>query len=176
VSCGGVVEDPKCLYVASLRLSAVLAAVGRSRGFIRRTLCEWGLQALLDSVELVVSELVTNAVKTTATIACPPSVHHVIGVQLRMVGASLYVEVWDPGEGTPVIREQTLEAEGGRGLFLVEAVSERWDICRPAVGGKIVWAELSVPAIRGQVVDPRTAGFGAEWERVETALRQRVLA
>jgi anti-sigma regulatory factor (Ser/Thr protein kinase) len=168
---------PKCLCVSSIRLDAVLTAVSLSREFIRQTLRLWQLADQIDSADLVVSELVTNAIKSKA--------HHVIGVQLRLAGASLYVEVWDRGDGSPVIPEQTLDAEGGRGLFLVGSISKRWGIHRPAVGGKTVWSELPLtepvhpPLLKDgrPLCDPGGHGpeAGPEWELVDIALVQRVV-
>jgi hypothetical protein len=111
--------------------------------------------------------------------------HHVIGVQLRLVGAGLYVEVWDSGDGSPVVPEQRLDAEGGRGLFLVECLSEWRGICRPAVGGKIIWAELTLTTpvrvpLLVEALPPRDPGshgpmVGGALELVDMALMQRAL-
>lgn len=134
---------PRTVCVSRIRLAAVLTAVGMSREFVRRTLQGWQLPDQIDCAELIVSELVTNAVKNSGgTGAYPPSE---VGVQLRLAGADLYVEVWDRGAGSPVIAAPTLDAEGGRGLFLVEAMSRRLGVQRSPVGGKIVWAELALP-------------------------------
>jgi anti-sigma regulatory factor (Ser/Thr protein kinase) len=140
-------SHPKNLAVSSIRLAALFTAVGASRAFIRQTLTAWHLAGAVDVAELVVSELVTNAVKSTGITARAPMLgditdHHLIGLQLRLQDDSLFVEVWDRGDGAPVIPEQSLTAEGGRGLFLVESLTTRWDIFHPEVGGKIVWAEL----------------------------------
>jgi len=170
----------------------VLAAVGRSREFIRQTLGDWQVPDQIDIAEVVVSELVTNAVKgtrtstrtrtssTDAAAECED-----IGVQLRAMDTELYVEVWDAGDGSPVIPEQTLDAEGGRGLFLVEALSRRWGVYRPVVGGKIVWSELALaepvklPSLIEElpVHDPGGHGpvVGSRLEPVDIALVQRVL-
>ncbi|MET9222830.1 ATP-binding protein [Streptomyces sp. NPDC003300] len=176
--------------VSSTRLGAVLTAVGLSRGFIRQTLTAWQLTDQIDSAELIVSELVTNAVKETRVPHSSPmwervTTHPVIGVQLRLVDTSLYVEVWDQGDGSPQIPEQSLDAEGGRGLFLVESLSKQWDIYRPAVGGKVVWAELLLdkpvnPSLLVEALplrDPGTHGpvAGEALELVDMALMQRVL-
>lgn len=115
-------------------------AVGLAREFIRRTLRHWQLTNVLDSAELVVSELATNAVKSTGA----DDGQHVVGVRLRLLDAGLYIEVWDGGEGTAVVPEQSLDAEGGRGLFLVESLCERWDTYRPESGGKVVWGRLPI--------------------------------
>jgi anti-sigma regulatory factor (Ser/Thr protein kinase) len=177
--------------VAGIRLAAVLTAVGLTRQFIRQTLTAWQLTAHIDNAELIASELATNAVKETGLTHPSPKpedikAHHVIGVQLRAVNTSLYIEVWDRATGSPAIPEQTLDAEGGRGLFLVEALSQRWDTFRPGVGGKIVWAELPLtepvnPLLLGDRLPRREPGShrpivaGAALEPVDLALLQRVL-
>ncbi|MFC4035734.1 ATP-binding protein [Streptomyces polygonati] len=143
---------PRHLAVAGIRLAAVLTAVAVSRAFIRQTLSTWQLDGSADAAELVASELVTNAVKSTGTTGAaaeapnPRDIRadHLIGVQLRLQDDSLFVEVWDRGDGAPVIPEQSLTAEGGRGLFLVDALASCWDTYHPEVGGKIVWAQLSL--------------------------------
>ena len=180
---------PTTICVSSIRLAAVLTAVSLSREFIRQTLAAWQLADHIDAAELIVSELVTNAVKETGVTDPSPTwemvkAHHIIGVQLRLVDTSLYVEVWDRGSGSPEIPEQSLDAEGGRGLYLVESLSKQWDIYRPAVGGKVIWAELlldkpvSHPLLAEGMPhrDPGAPGpvAGAAMELVDLALMQRV--
>lgn len=182
----------RTLYVSSIRLAAVLTAVGVSREFVRQTLAAWQLAGQIGSAELVASELVTNAVKMTGITDPEPAwnmvrAHHVIGVQLRLVDTSLYVEVWDRGEGSPEIPGQSLDAEGGRGLFIVESLSKQWDIYRPAAGGKVIWAELALdkpenPVHLTERLPHRTpgghgpaAGPAPAPEPVDIALMQRVL-
>lgn len=157
------VPTPSVLYVASIRLAAAFAAVSLSRDFIRRTLTAWELAEQIDGAQLIGSELVTNAVKMSG-----PAGSHVIGVQLRAAGGSLYVEVWDRDGGTPVIPAQSADAEGGRGLFLVEALSARWDVFCSAAPGKVVWAELPL----GERAE---SAYDAEWALAEAAFGQRVL-
>ncbi len=158
-------------YVSAVRLAAVLTAVSASRAFIRQTLHNWRLPAQVDAAELVVSELVTNAVKSTGVTDPEPRwtdlrAHHVVGVQLRAMDAGLYVEVWDGGSGSPTLQEPAPEAEGGRGLFLLDAVSQRWGVHHPGSGGKVVWARLPLagppnPAALQQALPPYGPG-GAE--------------
>jgi anti-sigma regulatory factor (Ser/Thr protein kinase) len=181
---------PRTHYIASLRLSAVLTAVSLSREFVRQTLQQWQLKEHIDSAELIVSELVTNAVKMTGIPDPEPKWsdikgHHLIGVQVRIVDRSLYVEVWDSGTGSPVVPEQSPDAEGGRGLFLVETLSKRWDVYRPRSGGKVVWAELDVAKppsapLQADALPQREPGShgpvaGVEMDLVDQALMQRVL-
>jgi anti-sigma regulatory factor (Ser/Thr protein kinase) len=184
------VATPMNVCVSHTRLAAVLTAVGLSREFVRQTLRLWQLADHVDTAELIVSELVTNAVKETGVTDPSPTwemvkAHHIIGVQLRLVNTSLYVEVWDRGSGSPEIPEQSLDTEGGRGLYLVESLSKQWDICRPAVGGKVVWAELLLdkpvnPSLFVEVLPLCNPGThspvaGEESDLVDTALMERAV-
>ena len=141
--------QPRALYVSTIYFAAVLTAVPCARVFTRQALKHWNLADHLDEAELIVSELVGNAVKATGiTDAQPKSwqvkAYHVIGVQLRIVDTCLYIEVWDNDDTPPVQQEPTLDGEGGRGLILVEALSVQWDIYRAATGGKVVWAQVAL--------------------------------
>ncbi|MFE8969744.1 SpoIIE family protein phosphatase [Streptomyces albogriseolus] len=110
-------------------------AVRTARTLTARTLEEWGLDALGDAAELIVSELVTNAVR-----------HGGGPVGLRLLrDKTLTVEVHDGGHTlTPHPRRAHTTDEGGRGLYLVAKLAHRWG-ARPAPGGKIVWADLDYP-------------------------------
>ncbi|UCM90141.1 SpoIIE family protein phosphatase [Streptomyces marincola] len=105
--------------------------VRRARQAVREALRAWDLTALSDTAELLVSELVTNAVR------------HARGpVGLRVVhGGSLLVEVTDPLPDPPRKRPARLDDEGGRGLPLVAQESRRWGT-RYEPSGKTVWFEL----------------------------------
>lgn len=175
---------PKGLRVARVRLAAAFVGVGLAREFVRKTLGDWQVPDRIDIAELVVSELATNAVKSAGGTDAAPGKWADIGVQLRAVETELYVEVWDGGDGSPGIPEQTLDAEGGRGLFLVESLSTRWGICRPAAGGKIVWSELTLtepvkPPPLGDELPVRDPSghpvVGSGLEPVDIALTQRAL-
>ncbi|GHJ32997.1 hypothetical protein TPA0910_74300 [Streptomyces hygroscopicus subsp. sporocinereus] len=136
---------PIPLLAASLRMIAMPSAVACSRMFVQHTLTRWQLEDLAETTTLIMSELVTNAVKASG-ITDPKreqvKAEHVIGIQLRAIDASLYAEVWDRTEAAPVRKNPTLDAESGRGLLLVELLAKQWNIFRPSVGGKVVWAEL----------------------------------
>jgi len=113
-------------------------AVRTARAVVRGQLRTWGLDPLGDVAALLVSELVTNALRH----ATGP-----IGVRLLRPAdsaAPLLVEVSDPLPDPP--RERTAQAddENGRGLQLVAHSSRRWGT-RPADSGKTVWFELAVP-------------------------------
>ncbi len=135
--------------LASLNLAAVLTAVTCARAFTKHTLCQCGLTALTDDAELVVSELVTNAVAATGVTEPDPTWPDLAGVplievRLRRFGWNLLVEVWDQNLTPPIPKEPELDDEHGRGLFIVEALCQRWDCFYPRHGGKLVWAELAI--------------------------------
>lgn len=138
---------PIPLLAASLRMTAVSSAVACSRRFVQHNLTRWKLEDLAETTTLIMSELVTNAIKASG-ITDPrvkpqqAKAEHVIGIQLRAVNASLYVDVWDRTEATPVRKNPAFDAESGRGLLLVDLLAKQWNIFRPKVGGKVVWAEL----------------------------------
>ncbi|QCW79132.1 ATP-binding protein [Streptomyces sp. S6] len=180
---------PHLLYATSLRLATVPSAVGRSRVFIRQTLQHWRLPDYIDAVDLVVSELVTNAIEATGITDSQPmctavSDEQSIGVQLRIIDTRLYVEVWDRSTETPVRKHPDDEAEGGRGLLLIEAMTERWDVYQSEVGGKVVWAELALaeppkppplPSMPVRVPGRARPPAGPDEDMASTALLQRVL-
>jgi hypothetical protein len=91
-----------------------------------------------DDLELIVAELVENASKVTPDGA---SVH----LGIRPVGADLLVEVADPSELTPMRRCAADLDEGGRGLLLIEALTESWG-WRHVDGAKVVWARMRLPS------------------------------
>lgn len=142
---------PIPLLVTSLRLTAVPTAVAVSRMFVRHTLAHWNFEEHTDTATLIMSELVTNAVKASGITSEQPkswqvTTEHVVGVQLRALEASLYVDVWDASSADPIRKNPALEATNGRGLLLVDALAKQRNIYRSPVGGKIVWAELPLGA------------------------------
>ncbi|MEU1554894.1 SpoIIE family protein phosphatase [Streptomyces scabiei] len=117
--------------VAAWDVDAAPDAVARARSSAVRQLSTWGLQDLDFITELVVSELVTNAIRYGR----PP-------IRLRLIrDRSLLCEVSDAGSTTPHLRRARASDEGGRGLLLVAQLAERWGT-RHARHGKTVWAEL----------------------------------
>jgi anti-sigma regulatory factor (Ser/Thr protein kinase) len=111
---------------------------------------EWGLASIADTVELVVSELVTNGVKASRKLVHQPPVR----LELSGDEDQVLVAVWDgstePIQASAVIDDELvpdLEAEGGRGLFLVGSLSTDWGVYRPeCTTGKVVWCLVTVSA------------------------------
>ncbi|MFK0022756.1 SpoIIE family protein phosphatase [Streptomyces sp. NPDC090798] len=121
--------------VASWDVEADPAAVSRARANVSQQLTTWGLDELDFTTELVVSELVTNAIRYGR----PP-------IQLRLIhDRTLLCEVSDDSSTTPHQRRARGYDEGGRGLLLVSQVTEHWGT-RHARHGKTVWAECALGA------------------------------
>ncbi|MGW5636520.1 SpoIIE family protein phosphatase [Streptomyces sp. NPDC003832] len=119
--------------VADWDLPSDPAVVADARKNASRQLTEWGLEHLAFTTELVVSELVTNAIRY----ASGP-------IRLRLIRErSLICEVLDGGASAPHLRHPRVTDEGGRGLLLVSQFSQRWGT-RFAPEGKIIWAEQSL--------------------------------
>jgi anti-sigma regulatory factor (Ser/Thr protein kinase) len=121
----------------AIDLGPLPGAVPCARLHSRQMLWEWGLTQLTDDTELLVSELVTNA------IAVPQHGELVspVRIWLRADRARVLILVWDASPQPPVPEDAPDDAESGRGLMLVDAISARWDWYFPLdMGGKVVWA------------------------------------
>ncbi|AWW38273.1 ATP-binding protein [Streptomyces cadmiisoli] len=114
-------------------------SVPAARQFAHESLTGWGLadSERGDDVLLCVSELATNALLH----GVPPGRQFL--VFLRYDGVVLRVEVHDSGPGSPRVADEA--DEGGRGLLLVAALSDKWGV-RERELGKVVWCEFTRPA------------------------------
>ncbi|MFD0029668.1 SpoIIE family protein phosphatase [Streptomyces sp. NPDC055059] len=121
-------------HVVSWDVPVDPAAVTDVRARATRQVAAWGLGELAMTTELIVSELVTNAIRY----AEPP-------IRLRLLrDARLSCEVADGSSTAPRLRHARSTDEGGRGLFLVAQLAHRWG-ARYTKGGKIIWAEQEIP-------------------------------
>ncbi|MFJ7342653.1 SpoIIE family protein phosphatase [Streptomyces sp. NPDC101110] len=121
-------------HVASWDVPPDTAAVAVARRNACRKLAEWGLDACAFVTELVVSELVTNAIRH----AGPP-------IELRLIyDRSLICEVSDGSTTAPHMRRARTYDEGGRGLLLVAQTCQSWG-ARHTSDGKVIWAEQPLP-------------------------------
>lgn len=124
-----------------LVLGALPSAVPSARLHARLVLAEWDLKELAETAELIVSELVTNAVHASAGLQKRHSGLPVIQLRLHADHECVLIEIWDADERMPEARHPGPDAEHGRGLLLVEALSEGWGTFRsPGHPGKVVWA------------------------------------
>jgi CheY-like chemotaxis protein len=117
-----------------LELQPELRCVAAARRFLFRTLAAWDEPELYADGVIVVSELVTNAI----THAPAPG-----ELRLSLLPDVLRVAVTDSGSGAPEPRHASSTREGGRGLYLVDALTSAWGMESLPPGGKVVWAELT---------------------------------
>ncbi|ULR53163.1 SpoIIE family protein phosphatase [Streptomyces deccanensis] len=121
-------------------------SVGRAREYARGRLLAWDLEPLVDTAELLVSELVTNALRYGEG-----------EIRLRLLlDRTLVCEVWDAGLVQPRRRRARDTDEGGRGLQLVGLLSAAWG-SRRTPRGKTVWFELPLPGGEHGLTDPAEA-------------------
>ncbi|KKD05595.1 SpoIIE family protein phosphatase [Streptomyces sp. WM6386] len=121
-------------------------SVGRAREYARARLLAWDLEPLVDTTELLVSELVTNALRYGEG-----------EIRLRLLlDQTLVCEVWDSGLVQPRRRRARDTDEGGRGLQLVGLLSAAWG-SRRTPRGKTVWFELPLPDGETGLADPAEA-------------------
>ncbi len=123
----------------AFHLPARRTSVPEARRRVSALLSEWGAdQQVRDDVELVVSELFTNALRHTDS--------EKVGCELALFGAHIRIEITDQGgpeNSAPHVQPGSVDKECGRGLFLVGALSDSWG-SRPADSGpgRVVWADL----------------------------------
>ncbi|MFF4159258.1 SpoIIE family protein phosphatase [Streptomyces sp. NPDC001678] len=121
--------------VAVWELDAEPASVADARDATTRRLREWGLDDLSFTTELIVSELVTNAVRYAA--GGP--------VHVRLIrDRSLVCEVSDTGHTSPHLRHAAVDDEGGRGLYIIAQITQRWGT-RYTPTGKTIWTDQPLP-------------------------------
>ncbi len=129
-----------------IEYGALPSAVPSARLHTRQIVWEWGLTALTETVELLVSELVTNGIAATP----PAGTSSPVRIWLLSDRTQILILVWDASPHPPVPTQVDGYAESGRGLLLVEALSERWGSYATAqAGGKIVWALCSKDTAEG---------------------------
>jgi anti-sigma regulatory factor (Ser/Thr protein kinase) len=136
------VQDwPLCSY---LELRAIPASVRSARRHARTILRKWQMGDLAETAELVVSEIITNAVRATASILQRrPGTEQAPGIRFWLSSdrRGVLIQVWDADDRRPARQNAGLDAEAGRGLLLVETLSAQWGCYTPdGHEGKTVWA------------------------------------
>jgi anti-sigma regulatory factor (Ser/Thr protein kinase) len=165
LTAGGLGEG----LAAACELAARPESAKAARDFARITLQDWGLGGYADAAELVVSELVTNALRHGLLSAPRMLVEHPVGLRLLCNAPYLICMVTDPGRGGPVRIEAGVGAESGRGLQVVEACSLQWGweplgdgldggLDGHSSAGKVVWAVLHSPELPWAAGRPERIG------------------
>ncbi|MER0484377.1 SpoIIE family protein phosphatase [Streptomyces sp. Edi2] len=125
-------------HIATWEVAADPALVSGVRAAVTRQLTEWGLHEVVFATELLLSELVTNAIR-----------YGTAPIQVRLLhDRTLICEVSDAGSTAPHLRHAASTDEGGRGLFLVAQLAQAWGT-RYTAGGKVIWAECALEAPAG---------------------------
>ena len=120
------------VLVTSLQLPPDHAAAARARRFVSDTLRGWGCDDAIPDAQLLVSELVTNAVLHARSAT---------RVTVERSSTTVRVSVDDDSSTQPRLRELGPEAVTGRGLLLVDRIAQRWGV-DPRADGKCVWFEV----------------------------------
>jgi anti-sigma regulatory factor (Ser/Thr protein kinase) len=118
-------------------------SVRAGRDFTIATVQRWGAAERCDDIAMVVSELLTNALRHAL-----PDVGQVsrraIRLALLQPGRAVICAVADPSPKTPTPRQPGGLCEGGRGLHVISALADAWGCTPPGHGGKVVWALFSL--------------------------------
>jgi anti-sigma regulatory factor (Ser/Thr protein kinase) len=129
-----------CERMVTRKPGATAGAVRAARHFTIATLRQWNLAGRSEDIALVVSELLTNAVRHAAPGASRTASRSPIRLGLIQPGPCILCAVADPSELVPVPREPDYLAETGRGLHVIGALSDTWGYTSPGTAGKVVWA------------------------------------
>lgn len=115
-----------------------------ARDFTRNTLRGWGMGELTDNAAIVVSELLSNAMRYGVTGRRGRTLSpHPVWLGLLRRGDAVMCAVTDPGSEVPVVKEPDYFAESGRGLHVIDTLSDSWGWTTPDHAGKAVWSVLS---------------------------------
>ena len=142
-------RTPRELSSVMPPLAALRTAPSAARAHVRSALKVWGMSHLAEAAEAVVSELVANAVNASSDAHGRPLYRDgqilVVWLRLHADETRLKAEVWDEAPGAPVLKAADNNAESGRGLAMVSALSDAWD-WHPSgrQPGKCVWAEIGI--------------------------------
>ncbi|MEU4835749.1 ATP-binding protein [Streptosporangium sp. NPDC023615] len=132
-----------------LELSVFPTSPYYARVHVQRVLEGWRRDDLVETARLLVSELVSNAVKAHTSCRAVAETAHLgpdrIWMDLYLVGETVVLRVWDADRNPPLLRDPGPDDESGRGLHLVDLLANDWGYYRPTPGGKIVWCTLASP-------------------------------
>ena len=131
---------PVLRHTSYLELAPLPGAVPCARLHAVHVLHEWGLRDLADDAALIVSEIATNAADASVVLPERPP----IALRLQLTETFLRIEVWDHSPHDVEPREAAADAECGRGLTVVAALSTRWGSNRTSYQHKVVWSELDL--------------------------------
>jgi anti-sigma regulatory factor (Ser/Thr protein kinase) len=141
----GLDQDIRTSGFAACGLDGQLQNARQARRFVETILNGWALQPLVPDATLVVSELVTNAVRHALNPAPPDVSEYPVWLGVFLHPGELVCAVADPSSTPPCQRTPDASTVGGRGLSLIGAVSDSWQWSLTPPRGKTVWAALPLP-------------------------------
>ncbi len=140
----GPSEDPTGPHGAVCALRPTSTSSRTARDFATETLNSWGLPDLVDDAVVIISELVTNAVRHGLPPYAAAAGDSPIKLTLVRQGRFVVCIVSDPSDQDPKVRPADDVCENGRGLHVIEALSRVWGWTPLPGTGKAVWAALSI--------------------------------
>jgi anti-sigma regulatory factor (Ser/Thr protein kinase) len=153
--------EPPAIDAGTFALATLPTSPFWARRYIRLFLgsCRGIGADIADTAELLVSELVTNAVRFAGSPASAQQYSDrvsggMIWLSVRHFGDGLLIEVFDTDASPPVLTDAAEDAENGRGLLLVDALSREWSYFFPPCGGKVVYCFIEIPHAAGMTHRP----------------------
>jgi len=140
---------------SSLTLATLRSAAMWARHYTTAVLSAWQLwPETIETAKLLITEMVANAVQAATPLPEQLSYRDldnlaVVTVTLRLLPGRVVLEVADDDPRPPVLGSPSEDAENGRGLVLVDALSKEWGYLYPPAGGKLVYAVLGIPTMEG---------------------------
>jgi anti-sigma regulatory factor (Ser/Thr protein kinase) len=129
--------------IATRTPGADAGSVGAARDFTVATLQRWGVAERSEDIAIVMSEMLTNALQHALPGSGDIRPRWPIRIGLLQPGSYVLCAVADPSEAAPVPKTEDSLAEGGRGLHIICALSDKWGYTPRADMGKVVWAAFS---------------------------------
>ena len=126
--------------IAARTLGTDPGSVRTARDFTVATLRQWGMAECSPDIAIVVSELMTNALRHALSGSGDTRPRRPIRLGLLQPGPCVLCAVADPGKTVPALRTPSSLDETGRGLHLIRALSDQWGYTTPSQTGKVVWA------------------------------------
>lgn len=153
VAAGALEIAGEVLAAAAVRrFPAQLGSPRAARRFVTDILDRWDCRPAIETLELLLSEVVANAIVHGQS---EPE------VAVRLLDGRLRVEVADSSDDMPLTRTPEVGATGGRGLWILDSEASRWGVERRAGGGKVVWFEVPVFGVLGDGAGGGAGGGGA---------------
>jgi len=131
---------PRLPRVAVRSLGADAESVRAARNFTMATLCRWDTAQRSQDVVIVVSELLTNALRHALPAVGQARFRRPVQLGLLQLGHCVLCAVADPGQAAPAPRTPGSLDQTGRGLSIICALSDQWGYTTPSEAGKVVWA------------------------------------